>query len=108
MKKRHLLGAQLFQILAAGSKRLAKKQADNNTTAETRRTRLSLIKHLGVATDSEIFRPHGMDGRLFREPLSQAHIAALTALFGWSVPCENQVPWDLEGPTFAAGSLGLC
>lgn len=92
------------------SARLAKKKVDNNTTAEARRTRLSLIKHLGVATDSEIFRPHDIDalGRLFREPLSQAHIAALTALFGWSVPCENQVPWDLEGPTSADGLLGLC
>lgn len=71
------------------SRRLATTTAATNSV---QRAQAVLMKKLGIISDQHPMTPQDMDayGKLFDHPLSPAHIAALTALFHWTVPDD----WD--------------
>ena len=88
------------------SSRLAKR--DNKTNAARRQIQADLIRSLDVPCDGELLSPKALEayGNLFKNSLSEAHIKALSALFGWTVPdvfepvnvlcIAGQGPEDLE------------
>jgi hypothetical protein len=55
--------------------------------------RVDLAHRLGLMHDIEVLEQEALAKhvRLFSRPLSQDHIVALGALFGWLVPNEGQV-----------------
>ena len=58
-----------------------------------RRAQAVLMRKLGIIGESEHISIDAQDdyARLFMQELSQTHIAALAALFGWSVPDDAEV-----------------
>jgi hypothetical protein len=88
------------------SSRLAKR--DDKTNAARRQIQADLIRSLDVPCDGELLSPKALEayGNLFKNSLSEAHIKALSALFGWTVPdvfepvnvlcIAGQGPEDLE------------
>ncbi|KAG2631280.1 hypothetical protein PVAP13_2NG014400 [Panicum virgatum] len=59
----------------------------------TRRAQAVLMRKLGIIGESEHISIDAQDDYacLFMQELSQTHIAALAALFGWSVPDDAEV-----------------
>lgn len=56
------------------------------------RAQTVLMRKLGVLSDAEHITQEAREAysRLFEHPLSRAHLMALTALFGWTVPAEDE------------------
>jgi hypothetical protein len=52
----------------------------------------NLMLKLGLTSEQEAPGPKALEdySRLFTKPLSQSHVAALAALFGWHVPDLEQ------------------
>jgi hypothetical protein len=53
---------------------------------------------LGLAAKPEALGPQALEefNRLFTKPLSQSHVAVLTALFGWHVPTLEQAATEKD------------
>jgi hypothetical protein len=73
------------------STRLAKNRA-GASSAVARCTQQNLMLKLGLVAEPEMLGQQALDdySRLFNKPLSQSHVAALAALFGWQVPTLEQ------------------
>jgi hypothetical protein len=84
------------------SSRLARKGFKSSEDAPIRHIQHDLIRRLGIASGKEAVSTEALDkyGRFFSNPLSESHIKALVALFGWTVP-ENVE--NLETIQFLAG-----
>jgi hypothetical protein len=70
------------------SSRLQKK-GSRAPAAGVRSIRVDLTRRLGLMQDREVLEQDALEeyGRLFSKPLTQEHVAALAALFGWAIPC---------------------
>ena len=69
------------------SSRLAKRRTPNDAT---RQIQFELLRTMDIGDADEAFSDKALEkyGRLFNSPLSESHIKALAALFGWSVPVD--------------------
>jgi hypothetical protein len=69
------------------SSRLARKRTPNDAT---RQIQFELLRTMDIGDADEAFSDKALEkyGRLFNSPLSESHIKALAALFGWSVPVD--------------------
>jgi hypothetical protein len=67
-----------------------KKDGRGAPSTAVRKIRVDIARTLGILADQEGLAQEALDeyGRLFSKPLSQDHVAALAALFGWAIP-EN-------------------
>ena len=67
-----------------------KKDGRGAPSTAVRKIRVDIARTLGIWADQEGLAQEALDeyGRLFSKPLSQDHVAALAALFGWAIP-EN-------------------
>ena len=64
-----------------------------------RKIRVDIARTLGILADQEGLAQEALDeyGRLFSKPLSQDHVAALAALFGWAIPKNADAADSLLG-----------
>ena len=69
------------------SSRLARQRTPNDAT---RQIQFELLRTMDIGDADEAFSDKALEkyGRLFNSPLSESHIKALAALFGWSVPVD--------------------
>jgi hypothetical protein len=69
------------------SSRLARQRTPNDAT---RQIQFELLRTMDIGDADEAFSVKALEkyGRLFNSPLSESHIKALAALFGWSVPVD--------------------
>jgi hypothetical protein len=67
-----------------------KKDGRGAPSTAVRKIRVDIARTLGIWADQEGLAQEALDeyGRLFSKPLTQDHVAALAALFGWAIP-EN-------------------
>jgi hypothetical protein len=68
------------------SNRLAKRRTPNDAS---RQIQIDLIR-MDIVNAKEVISDEALEkyGRLFNSPLSESHIKAFSALFGWSVPVD--------------------
>jgi hypothetical protein len=61
------------------------------STTSVNMIRVDLVRRLGLMHDSEVVEHEALVEYvcLFSRPLSQGHVVAFAALFGWSVPDEG-------------------
>jgi hypothetical protein len=66
---------------------LAKRRTPNDAS---RQIQIDLIRTMDIVNAKEVISDEALEkyGRLFNSPLSESHIKALSALFGWSVPVD--------------------
>jgi hypothetical protein len=79
------------------STRLAMNRA-GASAAVTRHIQQNLMLRLGLAAEPEALGPQALEeySRLFNKPLSQSHVVALAALFGWRVPTPEQAATEKD------------
>jgi hypothetical protein len=72
----------------------------------TQQIQENLMLRLGLAAEPEALRPKALEeySRLFTKHMSQPHVAALAALFGWHVPTLEQAARE-EDVLVGAASL---
>ena len=66
---------------------MAKRRTPNDAT---RQIQIDLLRTMDIIDADGAFSDEALQkyGRLFNSPLSESHIKALAALFGWSVPVD--------------------
>jgi len=88
------------------SSRLKNKRGTPASTIS--QTWVNLMHRLDLVEEHETIGEQELESyfRIFEKPLSQAHIAALTTLFGWHAPSLGKAPWDVAiFPSVATGDL---
>jgi hypothetical protein len=73
-----------------------KNKQDKSSTSITQ-TQADLMQRLDLVEEHSAIGDQDLErySSLFREPLSQGHITALAALFGWQIPPPGEAPWDV-------------
>lgn len=75
------------------SGRLAKK-GTGAPSAAVKQVQTELARRLGLVEDREVVGEAALEEyrQLFNRPLSQSHVRALAALFGWAPPDQVEAP----------------
>jgi hypothetical protein len=89
------------QLSADFMPRRSTRLAKNRTRAPSiavKQTQQNLMVKLGLKSEQVALGPDALEeySRLFTKPMSQSHVAALAALFGWQVPVSDQAPKEVE------------